>query len=160
MNATAATPANPIRLHPRRLLLPLEFFEVLTGLDPEKARSLCEDGSLTAFNLATAVDGKRAKLHVCRESVERYEPGHTFKPNACLDEIIAKTLPAIGSASASTATVGATELAFRWCCSSERIVSLVRAGELRAVGKRPSPKATRRIAYLSAFNFLKGRVLI
>jgi hypothetical protein len=160
MTSIATTPANSIRLHPRRFLLPLAFFLVFSGLDEDSGRKLCEDGSLwPAFNLATGIgEGHRLALHVWREAVLQWPPSQAVRLNGDLDKIIAAVLPSQSPGSGSQAAIGATELAFRFCCSVDLIANLVRSGELRTFGKPSRPKATPRILQSSAVEFLKRRL--
>lgn len=165
MNAAATIPATSttaIRVHPRRMLLPLIFFEIVGGLDAEAARGACEDGSLwPSFNLAAATgSGHRLELHVWRGALENCQPGRDVKPRGDLNRIIAAVLPWPGTPSANPATVGATELAFRFCCSISLIGELIRAGEIAVLGKPPGPKITPRVSCSSAVEFLKRRVFL
>jgi len=163
MSATASTLAAPpeavaLRLHPRRTLIPLEFFGILHGVKLDDALDLVDDFKLRpAFNLATSVDGRR-KIHLWRGCIEGYEPGRKM-PRGKLADIIAGILPPLEGKPVASVTVHGSELTFRFCCCHKRIADLLSAGELCEVGSHNPISQTPRISYASAAKFLESRVI-
>ena len=155
--ATAPTQATPI-IPERRKLLPAIFACVLLGLDEDRVGEIMEDGKLwPAFNLSVRPDGRRL-LFCWRDGLLRL---HASLPPATASrgDVIAGILPALGRMTAESATIGGTELAWRWSCGRDRIWDLIRAGELREVGRRPHCRATPRLSYCSVLEFLKRRII-
>jgi hypothetical protein len=150
-------PATPI-IPERRKLLPAVFACVLLGLDEDRVAEVMEDGELwPAFNLSVRPDGRRL-LFCWRDGLLRLHAGLP-RTTASLDEVLAAILPVLGNTLADKATIGGTELAWRWSCGRDRIWDLIRNGELREVGHRPHCRATPRLAYCSVVEFLKRRVV-
>jgi hypothetical protein len=156
--APAQAQAAPLglRINGRRKLLPLEFFCVLHGVSPRQAVEFAEDGKLwPAINFAVRDDGKRL-IRLWRGAVESWEPDQSKSQRPQLQDVIARTLPALGLAAAEKVTIGPTELSWRVCVKIDTVASLVRAGELRAVA---SAGETPRITYLSVADFIQRRLL-
>ncbi len=157
-SSTAPAVAGMLRLHPRRTLVPLEFFGVLHGVKLDDALALVDDFKLgPAFNLSTSLDGRR-KIHVWRECLEHYQAGRKMAKRK-LAEIIAAVLPPLGKSPAAFPTVRGSELTFRFCCCHKRIADWVCAGELREVGCHDRVNQTAYISYESAAQFLESRLL-
>jgi hypothetical protein len=157
-NFSSSAGASTFRLHPRRTLIPMDVFCVLHGLKVARAYDLVDNFSVwPAFNLATSLGGRR-KIHLWRGCVEVFDP-YREMPRGKLADIIAAVLPPLEDPAAAAPTVRGCELTFRFCCSHNRIVDLVRAGELREFGRHHGVGQTSRITYASAARFLESRVV-
>jgi hypothetical protein len=164
MSAHALTspvpPAPPaLRLHPLRRLVPSEFFCVLYGVELRDVLEKVESGDFyPAFNLSTNAKGYRRRIHLWRGVVETYAPGRPM-PKFELDRVIAGVLPPLGVADPSKATVRASDLCMRWSCTRPRPMMLVRACELREVGKHDLARESPRISRDSIVAFMRRRAL-
>jgi hypothetical protein len=159
--ARAPAPAAPpeLRINGRRKLVPISFFSVAYGIDQKGAVQLIENQILwPCFNLGVSANGKR---HICvwRKAIETFQPDRTTTQHPKLEQVIADVLPSLGLTRADKATIRGSELYFRWSISLKTFSDLLRAGELREVGKRASPCESPRIAWTSAAEFLKRRLL-
>ena len=163
MSARLACPAvaskgSALNLPPLRRLIPAQVFGIFHGMRMRDVFDLVEDGSLwPAFNLATRTDGRR-KIHLPRAVLESYEPDRVA-PKDDLAQVIASILPPLGLSKPDAATIRGGDLCFRWCCSYKRVMQLVRAGELREVGRHNSVRESPKISWASAAKFLERRVL-
>jgi hypothetical protein len=158
-----AAPSNQIALavpiHPQRKLVPLSFCAVLFGWSSDEAVAAVECGKLApAFNVAVRENGLR-DIRVFRAALEKFQAG-ARAAIVNLAAVIDNALPMLGMTPIASATVKATELAFRWCLNRKTVHRLIRAGELKLVGRwSRGPGQSPRVSYASAVEFLKRRLL-
>jgi len=163
MTAAPTTPTDRVatgllRVDPRRKLLPLAFFCVMTGLDTSAAMDLVEDGRLfPAFNIARVATGKR-EVRVWRGAIESWRPDGPPPPRPALESVIGASLPILGVAPASNVTIVGIDLVRRWSVGRLFICRLIDAGELREVGRHGNNESPR-ISYASAAKFLERRAI-
>ena len=160
MNVASSNHTAPtLSLHRDRGLVPLSIPAVVFGLSGDELNAAVDEGTLyPCFNLAVRENAAR-EIRVWRVAVEKFRTG-ARAALVNLAEVIDAVLPALGMAPVASATIRAVDLAFRWCLNRQTVHRLIRAGELKLVGRwGRGPGQSPRVSYASAVEFLKRRLL-
>jgi hypothetical protein len=124
----------------------------------DEVLALCEEGRLTAFNIA-ARGSRSRELRILTASIGDVEQGRPARDpleKTEWERIIDAILPSRAQ------TPSAVYLARRFNCGSEHIKNLVKGGSLHRVGKlgRPGPHGSQKILRASVTAFFERRVVL